>query len=81
MFMCSSQYGALIREHIKEGIIVPMEVTIKLLENAMQPVGQFLSIAFALANSECVITGCRSRQKALPYRRLPKKDGSSYQIR
>jgi len=32
-----SQYGSLIREHIKEGIIVPMEVTLKLLENAMQP--------------------------------------------
>jgi len=32
-----SQYGALIREHIREGIIVPMEVTLKLLENAMQP--------------------------------------------
>jgi adenylate kinase family enzyme len=30
-----SQYGQLIRDHIKEGIIVPMHVTIKLLENAM----------------------------------------------
>ena len=30
-----SQYGQLIRDHIREGIIVPMEVTIKLLENAM----------------------------------------------
>lgn len=31
-----SSYGAMIKEHIKEGIIVPMEVTIKLLENAMR---------------------------------------------
>lgn len=31
-----SQYGELIKEYIKEGQIVPMEVTIKLLENAMR---------------------------------------------
>lgn len=31
-----SSYGALIKEYIKEGKIVPMEVTIKLLENAMR---------------------------------------------
>jgi UMP-CMP kinase len=30
-----SQYGELIRTCIKEGSIVPMEVTVKLLENAM----------------------------------------------
>lgn len=31
-----STYGELIRKHIREGTIVPMEVTIKLLENAMR---------------------------------------------
>lgn len=31
-----SQYGDLIRSYIKEGQIVPMEVTVKLLENAMK---------------------------------------------
>lgn len=31
-----SQYGDLIRTYIREGQIVPMEVTIKLLENAMR---------------------------------------------
>jgi UMP-CMP kinase len=31
----NSEYGALIRKCIREGDIVPMEVTIKLLENAM----------------------------------------------
>lgn len=31
-----SQYGAMIKQYIKEGQIVPMEVTIKLLENAMK---------------------------------------------
>jgi UMP-CMP kinase len=30
-----SQYGELIRTHIREGKIVPMEVTVKLVENAM----------------------------------------------
>ncbi|TFK26365.1 UMP-CMP kinase [Coprinopsis marcescibilis] len=33
-----SQYGELIRTCIREGTIVPMEVTIKLLENAMKEV-------------------------------------------
>ena len=31
-----SQYGAMIEEYIREGQVVPMEVTIKLLENAMK---------------------------------------------
>ncbi|KAL0947228.1 hypothetical protein HGRIS_013345 [Hohenbuehelia grisea] len=31
-----SEYGSLIRTHIKEGTVVPMEVTIKLLQNAMK---------------------------------------------
>jgi UMP-CMP kinase len=31
-----SEYGELIRTYIKEGNIVPMEVTVKLLENAMR---------------------------------------------
>ena len=30
-----SQFGDLIKEYIKEGLIVPMEVTIQLLENAI----------------------------------------------
>ena len=32
----NSEYGDLIRTCIREGMIVPMEVTIKLLENAMR---------------------------------------------
>lgn len=31
-----SQFGEMIKTYIKEGTIVPMEVTIKLLENAMR---------------------------------------------
>lgn len=31
-----SEYGAMIKQHIKEGQIVPMRVTVKLLENAMK---------------------------------------------
>ena len=30
-----SEYGQLIKDYIKQGLIVPMEVTVKLLENAM----------------------------------------------
>ena len=30
-----SKYGQLIKDYIKQGLIVPMEVTVKLLENAM----------------------------------------------
>jgi UMP-CMP kinase len=33
-----SQYGDLIRTYIREGTIVPMQVTMKLLENAMQDI-------------------------------------------
>lgn len=35
-----SQYGELIKTYIREGKIVPMEVTIALLENAMLASGQ-----------------------------------------
>ncbi|EXJ79357.1 cytidylate kinase [Capronia epimyces CBS 606.96] len=31
-----SEYGQLIKDHIKNGTIVPMEITVKLLENAMR---------------------------------------------
>lgn len=31
-----SQYGDMIKQYIKDGLIVPMEVTVKLLENAMR---------------------------------------------
>jgi len=33
-----SQYGDLIRTYIREGTIVPMQITMKLLENAMQAI-------------------------------------------
>jgi len=31
-----SKYGQLIKDYIKDGLIVPMEITVKLLENAMK---------------------------------------------
>ena len=41
-----SEFGEMIKEHIRDGIIVPMEVTVQLLENAMMEVrkgqGNFL---------------------------------------
>lgn len=33
-----SEFGNLIKDYIKEGTIVPMEITVKLLENAMRAV-------------------------------------------
>ena len=30
-----SQFGSMIKQHIRDGIIVPMEVTVQLLENAI----------------------------------------------
>ena len=30
-----SEFGSMIKRHIKDGLIVPMEVTVQLLENAM----------------------------------------------
>ncbi|KAM4054881.1 adenylate kinase domain-containing protein [Hirsutella rhossiliensis] len=47
-----SQFGDLIRSYIKDGLIVPMEVTVQLLENAMtdalrtKPKGRFLIDGF-----------------------------------
>ena len=47
-----SQYGQLIKDYIKNGQIVPMEVTVKLLENAMHEkmsndgIGRFLIDGF-----------------------------------
>lgn len=46
--LCRSEYGDLIRSYIKEGNIVPMEVTIKLLQNAMTAVGSLVSFPVVL---------------------------------
>ena len=35
-----SEFGSMIKDYIKEGKIVPMEVTVQLLENAMMDVNQ-----------------------------------------
>lgn len=34
----NSEFGNLIKENIRDGLIVPMEVTVQLLENAMEEV-------------------------------------------
>ncbi|GAA6063745.1 hypothetical protein JCM10212_005703, partial [Sporobolomyces blumeae] len=47
-----SQYGEMIKTYIKEGKIVPMEVTIKLLENAMRD-----AMAENAGNSKFLIDG------------------------
>ena len=47
-----SQYGQLIKDYIKDGLIVPMEVTVKLLENAMRS-----TIESTSKNSKFLIDG------------------------
>lgn len=47
-----SKYGQLIKDYIKDGLIVPMEVTVKLLENAMRS-----SIESTSKNSRFLIDG------------------------
>lgn len=65
-----SQYGELIKTYIKEGLIVPMEVTIKLLENAMTAVCT-LSCLHSASPDRPRATGLQNRKQALPYRWLP----------
>ncbi|OLL27167.1 Uridylate kinase isoform B [Neolecta irregularis DAH-3] len=55
----SSQYSELISKHIREGTIVPMEVTIALLENAMkesiaQGASRFLIDGFPRKMDQCL---------------------------
>lgn len=49
-----SKAGAMIKEYIKEGKIVPMEVTIQLLENAMR---EAINSGAAGANSRFLVDG------------------------
>jgi UMP-CMP kinase len=71
-----SEYGDLIRHHIKEGLIVPKEVTIALLRNAMKASGKtrFLIDGFpramdqALKFEEIVVEG-----KAVLYFECPEE--------
>lgn len=47
-----SKYGQMIKDYIKDGLIVPMEVTVKLLENAMRS-----GVQSASKNSRFLIDG------------------------
>lgn len=58
-----SQFGAMIKEYITEGKIVPMEVTIKLLENAMRA-------AMSSEAGEAKEAGASSGVKGIPARRF-----------
>lgn len=58
-----SQFGAMIKEYITEGKIVPMEVTIKLLENAMRA-------AISSEAGEAKEAGASSGVKGIPARRF-----------
>lgn len=78
-----SEFGDMIKEHIKDGIIVPMEVTVQLLENAIGDVdkgrGRFLidGIYFAA----CEQNVCLSEHFRLMACRISSKDGPGRQVR
>ncbi|GJN91255.1 hypothetical protein Rhopal_004273-T1 [Rhodotorula paludigena] len=58
-----SQFGAMIKEYITEGRIVPMEVTIKLLENAMRA-------AMSSEAGQAKEAGAAGGNKGIPARRF-----------
>lgn len=63
-----SQYGDLIRTCINEGTIVPMEVTIKLLENAMQDALQTFNEGWTNGQGRFLIDGFpRKMDQALKF--------------
>lgn len=59
----NSEYGELIKHHIKEGLIVPQEITIALLKNAIQD-------AFAQGNKRFLVDGFpRKMDQAISFER------------
>lgn len=78
-----SQFGGVIKDYIKEGKIVPMEITVQLLENAMTPDskekernGRFL------IDGECYSASSRAEGADSDLvRRLSAKDGPSSEVR
>lgn len=50
-----SEFGSLIRRYIKEGTIVPMEVTVTLLENAMMDVMSRKGVRMFLIDGMCYV--------------------------
>jgi len=77
-----SEFGSMIKEYIRDGEIVPMEVTVQLLENAMTEDMQEKG-----GNGRFLIDGIASsipdikRLSAETTDRLPKENGPSHKIR
>ena len=79
-----SQFGSLIKDYIKEGTIVPMEITVQLLENAMND-----DLTHKQGNGRFLIDGkyppppltIEVKQLTRLYIRLPPQDGPSAQVR
>ncbi len=67
-----SQFGELIRRNIREGIIVPMEVTVSLLENAMREILDSGSSSSASVTTKTNPDGDHSDKPSAEMKEVPK---------
>lgn len=80
-----SEFGSMIKEYIAEGKIVPMEVTVQLLENAMMDQekgrGRFLIDGASTVPAFCRAYMMFRRSHGLPTtHRLPSQNGPSHSL-
>lgn len=80
-----SEFGSMIKEYIAEGKIVPMEVTVQLLENAMmdheEGRGRFLIDGASTESAFCRVCLMRERTcHGLSTRRLSPQNGPSHPL-
>lgn len=74
-----SEFGEMIKEYIKDGKIVPMEVTIQLLENAITDTKKKDDNHQFLIDGMCYSSA--SSSIADIFNRLPTQNGPGYQVR
>ena len=74
----------MIKEYIADGKIVPMEVTVQLLENAMMDKdkgkGRFLIDGRSILSAFCRFYMMRRRGQGLSTQRLSPQDGPGYPL-
>ena len=79
-----SEFGGMIKEYIADGKIVPMEVTVQLLENAMMDKdkgkGRFLIDGRSILSAFCRFYMMRRRGQGLSTQRLSPQDGPGYPL-
>ena len=77
-----SEFGSMIKEYIADGKIVPMEVTVQLLENAMmdQNKGSGRFLIDGASNLCTLLSGLHLTKLRLITLRLPPKNGPSHSL-